>query len=56
MIEIIEHDLLMLDCDIICHQVNCQSVMGSGIAKQIKTKYPNVYISSSLFLYEDVFI
>ena len=43
MVEIINHDLLALDCDVICHQVNCQSVMGSGIAKQIKTKYPNVY-------------
>lgn len=27
----------------ICHQVNCQGVMGSGIAKQIKQNYPNVY-------------
>lgn len=27
----------------IVHQVNCQGVMGSGIAKQIKDKYPIVY-------------
>lgn len=29
--------------DIICHQVNCMGVMGGGIAKQIREKYPNVY-------------
>lgn len=28
---------------IIAHQVNCQMVMGSGLAKQIKDKYPSVY-------------
>lgn len=27
----------------IVHQVNCQGVMGSGIAAQIKQKYPQVY-------------
>ena len=27
----------------ICHQVNCQGKMGSGIAKQIRAKYPIVY-------------
>lgn len=42
----IEHkvgDLLHSGCDIICHQVNCQGVMGSGIAKQIRDTYPKVY-------------
>lgn len=28
---------------IICHQVNCMMVMGSGLAKQIKEKYPIVF-------------
>ncbi len=28
---------------IICHQVNCRMVMGSGLAKQIRTKWPHVY-------------
>lgn len=28
---------------IFCHQVNCQGVMGSGIAKQIRNEYPEVY-------------
>lgn len=31
------------DCDIICHQTNCQGVMGHGIALQVKERYPNVY-------------
>ena len=29
--------------DVICHQVNCQAVMGAGIAKQIRDTYPRVY-------------
>jgi O-acetyl-ADP-ribose deacetylase (regulator of RNase III) len=28
---------------VICHQVNCMGVMGAGLAKQIKEKYPQVY-------------
>lgn len=36
-------DLLKSDCSIICHQVNCQGVMGAGLAKQIRAQYPNVY-------------
>lgn len=36
-------NLLESNCDIICHQVNCQRVMGSGIAKQIRDKWPEVY-------------
>lgn len=38
-------DLLKSDCNVICHQVNCQGVMGSGIAKTIRAKYPIVYLS-----------
>ena len=35
----------ILDCteDIIVHQTNCMGVMGSGLAKQIKEKYPEVF-------------
>ncbi len=29
--------------DVICHQVNCQGVMGAGIAKQIHREYPRVF-------------
>lgn len=36
-------DVLQADVNIIVHQVNCMSVMGSGIAKQIRNQYPKVY-------------
>lgn len=42
-ISFINKDLLESDCDYICHQVNCMGVMGSGLAKQIREKYPKVY-------------
>lgn len=41
--KIINGDILESNCNIICHQVNCRGVMGKGLAKQIKYKYPNVY-------------
>lgn len=28
---------------IVCHQVNCKGVMGAGLAKQIKEKFPFVF-------------
>lgn len=31
--------------DIFCHQVNCMGVMGAGIARQIRLRYPEVYSS-----------
>lgn len=43
MVKIIDGNLLEADVDIICHQVNCQGVMGVGLAKQIRDKYPEVY-------------
>lgn len=36
-------NLLESNCDYICHQVNCQGKMNSGIAKQIREKWPVVY-------------
>ena len=36
-------DLLTADVDYICHQVNCQGKMNSGIAKSIREKWPIVY-------------
>lgn len=35
----------IFDCEenIIVHQANCLGVMGSGIASQVKEKYPEVY-------------
>lgn len=44
MVEYLNQNILFMDnVDIIAHQVNCQGVMGAGLAKQIKTKYPIVY-------------
>lgn len=37
-------DVLNTDCWIIAHQVNCQGVMGGGLARQIKDRYPDAYI------------
>ena len=36
-------DILTSNADIICHQVNCNGVMGAGLAKQIRERYPKVY-------------
>ena len=43
MIKHIKCDIFESGADIICHQVNCQGVMGSGIAKQVREKYPKNY-------------
>lgn len=45
MIKIVKGNILDTTKDIICHQVNCMGVMGSGLAKQIRNKYPEVYPS-----------
>ena len=43
-IQVVEGNLLESDVDIIVHQVNCHGVMGAGIAKQIREKFPNTYL------------
>jgi O-acetyl-ADP-ribose deacetylase (regulator of RNase III) len=43
MIEYKTGDLIKDNYPIFCHQVNCRGVMGSGIAKQIKGMYPEVF-------------
>lgn len=43
MIKTVECDILKSGADIICHQVNCQGAMGSGLAKQIRDAYPQAY-------------
>lgn len=43
MVKYVKGDLLKSNCDYICHQVNCQGVMGSGIARQIRERWPEVY-------------
>ena len=36
-------NILDSGADIICHQVNCQGAMNSGVAKAIRNKWPKVY-------------
>lgn len=45
MIEYIKGDLLLTDCKVIVHGCNAQGVMGSGVALQIRNKYPKAYDS-----------
>ena len=42
-IQIVNGDILNVSDSIICQQVNCRGVMGAGLAKQIRDKYPTVY-------------
>jgi O-acetyl-ADP-ribose deacetylase (regulator of RNase III) len=45
MINEIRGDLLSATDGVIAHCVNCQGVMGAGVAKSIKQKWPDVYES-----------
>lgn len=47
--QIIYGDILNSDADVIVHQVNCQGVMGKGLAKQIKDEYPEVFTEYKMF-------
>ena len=47
MVKFYEGNLLDSGADLICHQVNCQGKMNSGIAKAIREKWPEVYIAYS---------
>lgn len=40
---IVNGDLLDVEAGVIIHSVNCMGVMGSGVAKQIRDKYPEHY-------------
>lgn len=42
-IRVVDGDLLEAQEHIIGHQVNCQAVMGSGVAKALKSRYPRIY-------------
>ena len=42
MIEI-KGNILDVQQGFVCHQVNCQGVMGAGLAKGIRLKWPRVY-------------
>ena len=43
MIRLVKQDLTTSDADFICHQVNCQGKMNSGVAKAIRERWPVVY-------------
>lgn len=43
MTTIIQQDITTVETGIICHQVNCQGVMGAGLAKQIRSKFQAAY-------------
>lgn len=43
MIKIIEGNLFDTTAPIIAHQVNCKGVMGSGVARQVKKNYPDIF-------------
>lgn len=43
MIKHIKCDIFESRADYICHQVNCQGKMNSGIAKAIRERWPEVY-------------
>lgn len=45
MIKYIKGDILNVKEGIIVQQVNCMGVMGAGLAKQIKDKWPDIYDS-----------
>lgn len=42
-IHIVNGDIFQSGADVIVHQVNCQGIMGSGVAKQVREKYPAVF-------------
>lgn len=43
MVKIIDGNLFDSTANIICHQCNCQGVMGSGVAAEVKRRYPKVF-------------
>ncbi|UNK20688.1 macro domain-containing protein [Paenibacillus sp. N3/727] len=49
MIKIVEGSLLDAAEDIMAHQVNCQGVMGSGIAKSLRASYSDLFPSYKQF-------
>nr|WP_290461251.1 macro domain-containing protein [Acutalibacter muris] len=42
-IKVIDGDLFDTTAPIICHQVNCQGRMGSGIAKIVRSRFPEAF-------------
>ena len=48
MIQVKKGNVLDSPFQVIAHQVNCQGVMGAGVARAIKTQYPEIFS-----IYED---
>ena len=42
-VKIIDGDLFSTSAKYICHQVNCQGKMGSGVAKIVRSKFPEAF-------------
>lgn len=49
MIEIKQGNLFDAPTGYICHQVNCRGVMGKGVAKTFKEKYPEAFTRYNWF-------
>ena len=45
MIKVIDGNLFDSKADIICHQTNTKGIMGSGVALEVKRRYPHVFDS-----------
>jgi hypothetical protein len=48
-------NILYAQENLICQQVNHQKVMGAGLAKQIRNKYPDIYIGYCNFCDDHTF-
>lgn len=51
-IEVYNGNLFHTDAQFICHAVNCQGMMGSGVALQVHQKYPHVFYRYKKFCNE----
>lgn len=52
MVTIVTGDLFEATEAVIGHQVNCRAVMGSGVAKEVKRRYPEVFAEYTRFCQE----
>lgn len=53
-VDCVHGNLLNAKCGVIGHGVNCQGVMGSGVAKQVRAAYPEVFTLYCKFLQEHI--
>jgi len=52
MIELVKGNLLLSNCTIVAQVMNCQCKMNFGLAKQVKSLYPEVYQADLNFKYQ----